>query len=52
VPASELEVLTIDETNVSKASEGRLPSFNRVALDGGRLRLSLASYALAKLRFQ
>lgn len=52
VPASELEVLTIDETNVSKASEGRLPSFNRVALDGGHLRLSLASYALAKLRFQ
>ena len=52
VPASELEVLSIDETNVSEACEGRLSSFNRVALDGGYLKLSLAPYALAKLRFQ
>ena len=52
VPASELDVLSIDETNVSDACEGRLPPAARLAPQAGRVKLALPSHALVKLQFE
>jgi D-apionolactonase len=51
VPASELDVLNIDETNVSEAGDGRLPSVDRLVPKDGRVKLALASHAFVKLQF-
>ena len=51
VPASELDVLNIDETNVLEAADGRLPSVDRLVPKDGRVKLALASHAFVKLQF-
>jgi hypothetical protein len=52
VPAPELGLLSIDETNVSSAREGRLSPLNRVVSDRGGVTLTLAPNALVKLELQ
>jgi hypothetical protein len=51
VPASELDVLNIDETNVLEAADGHLPSVDRLVPKDGRVKLALASHAFVKLEF-
>ena len=51
VPASELDAFRIDETNVSEAGEGRLPSVDRLVPKAGRVKLALPSHAFVKLQF-
>jgi D-apionolactonase len=51
VPASELDVLNIDETNVLEATDGRLPSVDRLMPTDGRVKLALPSHAFVKLQF-
>jgi D-apionolactonase len=51
VPASALSLLSIDETSVSKAAEGRWPSMVRIVTDRGRAKVALPPQALIKLLF-
>ena len=51
VPASELDVFSIDETNVLEASGGRLPSVDRLVPKDGQAKLVLPSHAFVKLQF-
>ena len=43
VPASAVNLLSIDETSVSEATEGRLPSLNRRVTDRGRAKIASAA---------
>jgi hypothetical protein len=51
VPASELNVLSIDETNVLETGDGRFPSAHRLVPTGGRVNLPLRSHALVQVQF-
>ena len=51
VPASALNVLSIDETSISEAAEGRLPSMDRIVTDRGRVKVTLPPQGLIKLLF-
>jgi D-apionolactonase len=51
IPSSAFNVLRIDETSVSEAAEGRLPSMDRIVTDRGRVKLALPPQGLIKLLF-
>ena len=51
IPSSAFNVLRIDETSVSEATEGRLPSMDRIVTDRGRVKLALPPQGLIKLLF-
>ena len=51
VPASALNILSIDETSVSETAKGRLPSMDRIVTDRGRAKVALPPQGLIKLQF-
>ena len=51
VPASALNILSIDETSVSEVAKGRLPSMDRIVTDRGRAKVALSPLGLIKFLF-